>query len=158
MLARLAAALDAALARPLAIGGRLAVLGSRWGMAESGEADDAASLLRRAGKALVAAKASDGATVHVAGPEGAAPLDSLAIDLHLAIERGEIDVLFQPQAPIDGRHVTGVGRWRDGGTAGSARSVPMPCSPRRTAPIWASLCPIISRSWCWRASRAGRGR
>ena len=117
VLARLAAALDAALARPLAIGGRLAVLGSRWGMAESGAADDAASLLRRAGEALVAAKASDGATVRVAGPEGAAPLDSLAIDLHLAIERGEIDVLFQPQAPIDGRHVTGVealARWRHG--------------------------------------------
>ena len=117
VLARLAAALDAALAKPLAIGGRQAVLGSRWGMAESGPADDAASLLRRAAEALVAAKASDGATVRVAGPEGAAPLDSLAIDLHLAIERGEIDVLFQPQAPIDGRHVTGVealARWRHG--------------------------------------------
>ena len=117
VLARLAAALDAALAKPLAIRGRQAVLGSRWGMAESGPADDSASLLRRAAEALVAAKASDGATVRVAGPEGAAPLDSLAIDLHLAIERGEIDVLFQPQAPIDGRHVTGVealARWRHG--------------------------------------------
>ncbi|GAA0665500.1 EAL domain-containing protein (putative c-di-GMP-specific phosphodiesterase class I)/GGDEF domain-containing protein [Sphingomonas insulae] len=117
VLARLAAALDAALAKPLPIRGRQAVLGSRWGMAESGPADDAASLLRRAAEALVAAKASDGATVRVAGPEGAAPLDLLAIDLHLAIERGEIDVLFQPQAPIDGRHVTGVealARWRHG--------------------------------------------
>jgi len=115
VLLRLAAALDAALAKPLAIGDRRAVLGSRWGMAQSGPSDDAASLLRRAAEALVAAKASDGATIRVAGPEGAAPLDSLAIDLHLAIERGEIDVLFQPQAPIDGRHVTGVealARWR----------------------------------------------
>lgn len=117
VLARLAASLNAALARPLPIGGRQAVLGSRWGMAESSPADDAASLLRRAGEALVAAKASDGAMIRVAGPEGAAPLDSLAIDLHLAIERGEIDVLFQPQAPIDGRHITGVealARWRHG--------------------------------------------
>ncbi len=117
VLARLAAALDAALAKPLRIDGRQAVLGSRWGMAESGPADDAASLLRRAGEALVAAKASDGAMIRVAGPEGAAPLDSLAIDLHLAIERGEIDVLFQPQAPMDARHVTGVealARWRHG--------------------------------------------
>lgn len=117
VLARLAAGLDAALARPLAIGGRQAVLGSRWGMAESGPADTAASLMRRAAEALVAAKASDGATVRVAGPEGAAPLDSLAIDLHLAIEDGEIDVLFQPQAPIDGGRVTGVealARWRHG--------------------------------------------
>ncbi len=117
VLARLAAALDAALARPLAVGVRQAVLGSRWGMAESDSGDDAARLLRRAGEALVAAKASDGAMIRIAGPEGAAPLDSLAIDLHLAIERGEIDVLFQPQAPIDGRHVTGVealARWNHG--------------------------------------------
>ena len=117
VLERLAAALNAALAQPLSIGGRQAVLGSRWGMAESGPADDAASLLRRAGEALVAAKASDGAMIRVAGPEGAAPLDLLAIDLHLAIERGEIDVLFQPQAPIDGRHIIGVealARWHHG--------------------------------------------
>jgi len=115
--ARLAAALNTALARPLVINGRQAVLGSRWGMAESGPGDDAARLLRRASEALVAAKASDGAMILVAGPEGAAPLDSLAIDLHLAIERGEIDVLFQPQAPIDGMTITGVealARWHHG--------------------------------------------
>ena len=117
VLARLAAALDAALAQPLPVAGRIAVLGSRWGMAESGPADDAASLLRRAAEALLVAKSSDGAMIRIAGPEGAAPLDLLAIDLHLAIERNEIDVLFQPQAPIDGRHITGVealARWRHG--------------------------------------------
>ncbi|MEH3158174.1 MAG: EAL domain-containing protein [Sphingomonas taxi] len=123
LLERLATQLDAALARPLVAVGRRAVLGSRWGMAEgrrTGEgsaADDAASLMRRAAEALVAAKASDGATIRIAGPEGAAPLDSLAIDLHFAIERGEIDILFQPQAPIDGRHITGVealARWNHG--------------------------------------------
>ena len=116
-LAALAAALDAALAQPLPIGERQAVLGSRWGMAESGPGDDAARLLRRAGEALVVAKASDGAMIRVAGPEGAAPVESLAIDLHLAIERGEIDVLFQPQAAIDSRCVTGVealARWHHG--------------------------------------------
>lgn len=117
-LARLATALNAALARPLAVAGREAVLGSRWGMAEGdAPADDAASLLRRAGDALVEAKASDGATIRIAGPEGAAPLDSLAIDLHFAIERGEIDILFQPQAPIAGGAVSGVealARWRHG--------------------------------------------
>lgn len=117
ILARLAAALDLALAKPLTLGERQAVLGSRWGMAESGPGDDAPRLLRRAGEALVAAKASDGAMNRMAGPEGAAPLDSLAIDLHLAIERGEIDVLFQPQAQIGGRKVTGVealARWTHG--------------------------------------------
>ena len=117
VLATLAAALDAALAQPLLVGARQAVLGSRWGMAASGPGDDAARLLRRAAEALVAAKASDGAMIRVAGPEGAAPLDSLAIDLHLAIEQGEIDVLFQPQARIESRRVTGVealARWNHG--------------------------------------------
>ncbi|EZP52809.1 EAL domain-containing protein [Sphingomonas sp. RIT328] len=113
----LAAALDAALAQPLPIGQRQAVLGSRWGMAVSGPDDDAVRLLRRAGEALRDAKASDGAMIRIAGPEGAAPLDSLAIDLHLAIERGEIDVLFQPQARFDSPRITGVealARWTHG--------------------------------------------
>ena len=116
-LARLATALDAALVRPLATGRHAAILGSRWGMAQADGGDDAASLMRRAAEALLAAKASDGATVRIAGPEGAAPLDSLAIDLHFAIERGEIDILFQPQAPIDSGDVSGVealARWNHG--------------------------------------------
>ncbi|WP_267393391.1 MULTISPECIES: EAL domain-containing protein [unclassified Sphingomonas] len=110
----LAARLGAALAQPLRAGEQLAVLGSRWGMALAGAGDDADSLLRRVGEALIAAKASDGAVIRIAGPEGAAPLDSLAIDLHHAIERGEIEILFQPQAPIDGRRIGGVealARW-----------------------------------------------
>ncbi|MCP3733759.1 bifunctional diguanylate cyclase/phosphodiesterase [Sphingomonas sp. RP10(2022)] len=116
-LARLSTELNAALVRPLSAMGREAVLGSRWGMAEGTASDDAASLMRRASEALVAAKASDGATIRIAGPEGAAPLDSLAIDLHFAIERGEIDILFQPQAPIDGGRISGVealARWNHG--------------------------------------------
>ncbi len=113
----LARALDGALSRPIAVGGRQAVLGSRWSLAESAPGDDAASLLHRAAEALVSAKASDGPTIRVAGPEHTAPIDSLAIDLHFAIERDEIDILFQPQARIDSRRVTGVealARWRHG--------------------------------------------
>ena len=116
-LVALARALDRALSRPITIGGRQAVLGSRWSLAESVAHDDAASLLHRAGEALVAAKASDGATIRLAGPEHGTPIDSLAIDLHFAIERGEIDILFQPQARMDTRRITGVealARWRHG--------------------------------------------
>lgn len=93
------------------------MLGSRWSLAESAPGDDAASLLHRAAEALVSAKASDGPTIRVAGPEHTAPIDSLAIDLHFAIERDEIDILFQPQARIDSRRITGVealARWRHG--------------------------------------------
>jgi EAL domain-containing protein (putative c-di-GMP-specific phosphodiesterase class I) len=113
----LARALDGALSRPIAVGGRQAVLGSRWSLAESAPGDDAASLLHRAAEALVSAKASDGPTIRVAGPEHTAPIDSLAIDLHFAIERDEIDILFQPQARIDSQRITGVealARWRHG--------------------------------------------
>ncbi|MGR6327626.1 EAL domain-containing protein [Sphingomonas sp. XXL09] len=113
----LAARLDAALARPFAVGGGEAVLGSRWGMAESGAGDDAPRLLHRAGEALAAAKSGDSGMVRIAGPQGAMPLDALAVDLHHAIERGEIDILFQPQAPIDGGPIIGVealARWRHG--------------------------------------------
>lgn len=113
----LARALDGALSRPIAVGGRKAVLGSRWSLAESAPGDTADSLLHRAAEALVSAKASDGPTIRVAGPEHTAPIDSLAIDLHFAIERDEIDILFQPQARIDSRRMTGVealARWRHG--------------------------------------------
>lgn len=113
----LAMRLDAVLAQPLAIGERRVVLGSRWGMAESGAGDDAARLLRRAGEALAAAKLGDSGMVRISGPQGAMPLDALAVDLHHAIERDEIDILFQPQATMDGGRVTGVealARWHHG--------------------------------------------
>ncbi|MGE6155697.1 hypothetical protein ACQJ25_27375, partial [Klebsiella pneumoniae] len=64
---RLAARLDAALAQPLAVAGRQAVLGSRWAMAESSAGDEAARLLHRAEEALAAAKASDSGMVRVVG-------------------------------------------------------------------------------------------
>ncbi len=107
-------ALDAALARPFAVADALAVLGCRFGVAEAQPGDDAAALLRRASEALAAAKASDGAMLHVASPDGVVPLETLAIDLHHAIELDEIDIRFQPQVEIASGQITGVealARW-----------------------------------------------
>ena len=108
------ARLTGALARPFAVAGSLAVLGSRVGAAERDVRDTAATLMRRASEALADAKASDSATLKVAGQSGVAPIDALAIDLHRAIERHEIEVLFQPQVAIATGRVIGVealARW-----------------------------------------------
>jgi EAL domain-containing protein (putative c-di-GMP-specific phosphodiesterase class I)/GGDEF domain-containing protein len=107
-------ALDAALARPFAVADALAVLGCRFGVAQAQSGEDAAALLRRASEALVTAKASDGAVLHVALPDGVVPLDALAIDLHHAIELDEVDIRFQPQVEIASGRITGVealARW-----------------------------------------------
>ena len=110
----LAARLGEALARPFVVKGATAALGSRLGVALADPGDDAASLMHRASKALTRAKASDGATMHVADAGGAASIDSLAIDLHHAIDRNEIDILFQPQVGIASGRIIGVealARW-----------------------------------------------
>ena len=107
-------ALDAALARPFVVADTRAVLGCRFGVAQRQPGDDAAALLRRASEALAEAKASDGSVLHVALPDGVAPIDALAIDLHHAIERDEIDLRWQPQVEIASGKITGVealARW-----------------------------------------------
>ncbi|MBB4084951.1 GGDEF domain-containing phosphodiesterase [Sphingomonas carotinifaciens] len=112
--AAIAAALEGALARPVLAAGSPVLLGTRLGLARSEMGDDAAALLRRASEALAEAKASDGAVLRVAHPQGVAPLDVLGVDLHHAIERGEIDVLFQPQVEIATGRIVGVealARW-----------------------------------------------
>ena len=115
--AALLAALARALAQPVEVDGVPMLLGSRLGLAEAAPGDDADALVRRAEQALTEARASDGATVQVAGPDGVAPLDRLAVDLHHALSRGEIDVLLQPQVEIAGGRVGGVealARWNHG--------------------------------------------
>jgi EAL domain-containing protein (putative c-di-GMP-specific phosphodiesterase class I)/GGDEF domain-containing protein/DNA-binding NarL/FixJ family response regulator len=107
-------ALDAALARPFAVADTRAVLGCRFGVAQRQPGDDSAALLRRASEALALAKASDGSVLHIALPDGVAPIDALAIDLHHAIERDEIDLRWQPQVEIASGKITGVealARW-----------------------------------------------
>ncbi|RHW17272.1 bifunctional diguanylate cyclase/phosphodiesterase [Sphingomonas gilva] len=104
-----------AVARPFVSSGAIVALGARIGVAvgEAGERD-AARLLRRAGEALETARESDGATVRYASrTTEPAPYD-LAIDLRHAIERGEIELRFQPQVAIGGGEISGVealARW-----------------------------------------------
>jgi EAL domain-containing protein (putative c-di-GMP-specific phosphodiesterase class I) len=53
-----------------------------------------------------------------ASPAVIAPTDSLEKDLHLAIERGELDVAYQPFVDRAGKQVLGIealARWRKGG-------------------------------------------
>ncbi|MDQ2891736.1 MAG: EAL domain-containing protein [Pseudomonadota bacterium] len=109
--------LTAGLAEPFAVSGIRALVGHRIGLAVAIPGDDATGLLRKAREALTAAKASDGTTIRVAAPEDVAPLDELAVDLHHAIERGEIDIVFQPQVEIATGRITGVealARWDHG--------------------------------------------
>lgn len=104
------------LARPFVVAGAVAVLGCRIGIASARLPDErAATLLRRAGEALAIARASDSLTIHVAREGETGPsLDALAVDLRNAIDRGEIDILFQPQVAIGSGAIVGVealARW-----------------------------------------------
>lgn len=113
------------LARPFVIGESIAVLGCRIGMAEAVSGDDAASLLRRASEALADARDSDSATMRVAGHDGGdGTIDRLAVELHRAIERREIEILFQPQVSVSTGAMLGVealARWEhaEHGTIGA---------------------------------------
>lgn len=115
----------AALSRPFVSGDSIAVLGCRIGLAEASSDDDAARLLRRASEALAEARESDSATLRVADADGGgAAIDRLAVELHHAIERGDIGILFQPQVAIATGEVVGVealARWQHGalGTIGA---------------------------------------
>ncbi len=105
-----------ALARPFVSGDAIAVLGCRIGLAEASPQDDAASLLRRASEALAEARESDSATLRVADADGgSAAIDRLAVELHYAIERNDIGILFQPQVAIATGEIVGVealARWQ----------------------------------------------
>ena len=103
-----------ALARPFPVGDAMASLGVRFGVGLREPGDAAADLVRRAADALAAVQASDGAIVRVAEADGIAPIATLAVDLHRAIERDEIAVLFQPQVRIADGRITGaeaLARW-----------------------------------------------
>ena len=103
-----------ALSRPFIAGGAVAVLGCRIGIAGSESGDDAAALLRRAGEALEIARTSDTRTMHVARAGQPGAIDTLAVDLRQALDRGEIDILFQPQVAVATGAITGaeaLARW-----------------------------------------------
>ncbi|MBW6526651.1 GGDEF domain-containing phosphodiesterase [Sphingomonas sp. RHCKR7] len=107
--------IERALEQPFAIEGETIHVGARIGVARMTEDEPAEHLLRRAAEALARARASDGATTRVAAEHEGVPLAALAADLHRAIERGEIDVRFQPQVRLADGAVTGVealARWQ----------------------------------------------
>jgi diguanylate cyclase (GGDEF)-like protein len=111
--------LAAELARPYAVAETPVVTGVRIGIAVAERDDQAGSLLRRASEALAEAKASDGATIRRVGGESAEalPIEKLAIDLRHALDRDEIDLLFQPQVTIATNAIVGVealARWGHG--------------------------------------------
>ncbi|MEH3046903.1 GGDEF domain-containing phosphodiesterase [Sphingomonas adhaesiva] len=109
------AAVERALAEPFPIGAATIHVGARIGVARMAPDEPGDHLLRRAADALARARASDGATTRVAGVGEGVPLAALAADLHRAIGRGEIDVLFQPQVALRDGAITGVealARWR----------------------------------------------
>jgi EAL domain-containing protein (putative c-di-GMP-specific phosphodiesterase class I)/GGDEF domain-containing protein len=104
-----------ALARPFVVGGQMVVVGCRIGIAEARQDETASTLLRRASEALAMAKGSDSGTIQVMrDTHGAAPIDTLAVDLRNALDQGEIGIVFQPQVAIATGAVVGVealARW-----------------------------------------------
>jgi diguanylate cyclase (GGDEF)-like protein len=114
----LARLLVEALGRPFQSGEHMVTLAARAGLAPARPGDDAATLLRRASAALAEAKALDGPPVRVldaADESGSVRDDQLSIDLRRALDRGEIEIRFQPQVSVTGGRIVGVealARWR----------------------------------------------
>jgi len=106
-----------AIARPFMSGDHVITLGSRVGVAASAPGDDAASLLRRASAALADAKAEAG-PIRVLEPGAqvaSARGDQLDVDLRRALDKDEIEILFQPQVSVTTGKIVGaeaLARWR----------------------------------------------
>jgi EAL domain-containing protein (putative c-di-GMP-specific phosphodiesterase class I)/GGDEF domain-containing protein len=105
--------------RPFATGSDIARLGCRVAVIRSTDEDrDVSNLLRRASEVLAEAKALDtGRILTKLGDTDrtATEAASLHADLRAALQRDEIEVLFQPQVSITSGHIVGVealARWR----------------------------------------------
>jgi len=115
----LAEQLAAQVERPQLTGAHLIALSSRVGIVESRDDGEGVSdLLRRASGALAEAKISTEGKVLMVSQEKheiAARDQALQADLRRALDRDEIDILFQPQVSIATGKIVGVealARWR----------------------------------------------
>ena len=113
----LARQLISVIGRPFSAGDHLIRLTTRCGIAQARPEDDATLLLRRAGTALADARQAGGEGIRILSAERHSRQvdgDRLETDLRLALDRGEIGIVFQPQYPVDSDRISGVealARW-----------------------------------------------
>jgi len=106
-----------AIGRPFSAGDHLIRLTARCGIAQARPEDDATHLLRRAGTALADARQAGGEGIRILSADRHSRQvdpDQLETDLRLALDRGEISIVFQPQYPIGSEEISGVealARW-----------------------------------------------
>ena len=105
--------------RPTLSGAHLVTLSSRIAIVERAEADeDSSRILRRVGMAIAEAKNSDQGRIRFVTMADQSAVDhhqSLQSDLRNALDRDEIELLFQPQVAIPSGEIIGVealARWR----------------------------------------------
>lgn len=105
--------------RPTLSGAHLVTLSSRIAIVERIEGDsDSSRILRRAGMAIAEAKNSDQGRIRFVTTAQQSEVDhhqSLQSDLRNALDRTEIELLFQPQVSIPSGSIVGVealARWR----------------------------------------------
>ncbi len=104
--------------RPMLSGGHVVTLSTRIAIVEGNASDlDAASVLRWASAELAEAKGSEQQRIRLVSREGqleAAFDESLQTDLRKALDRDEIEILFQPQVSVATGKIIGVealARW-----------------------------------------------
>ncbi len=113
----LARQLIGAIGRPFSAGDHLIRMIARCGIAQARPEDDATLLLRRAGTALADARQGGGEGIRILSAEKQSRQvdpDRLETDLRLALDRGEIGIVFQPQYPVMSDRISGVealARW-----------------------------------------------
>jgi len=113
----LARQLIGAVGRPFSAGDHLIRLTARCGIAQSRAEDDATALMRRAGTALADARQAGGEGIRILAADRRSrqvDADQLETDLRLALDRGEIGIVFQPQYPVGELRISGaeaLARW-----------------------------------------------
>jgi diguanylate cyclase (GGDEF)-like protein len=114
----LAEAIAEVIERPISAGTDVIRLGCRVGVAPAHDGDqDVTQVLKRAGLALSEAKLLESGRIHIVsdGQSEISEAAALQADLRVALMRGEIEVLFQPQVSVISGEIIGVealARWR----------------------------------------------